>query len=244
MLGDNEDTVFISYLLQYTGDTGFNGMHCNYYPYITGNVPNVCSPITSVGDVGIRFNVNDFKFLQTGVTESIVGYVANKLHILAQIVTTGEQPDPTQWRIIDVTNQIPNHIMGSLINPVNLRGTKFIINHFDYDDAFLYDLEDYLGPLPDDPSDEPEFGDEQPFTGSVKLTRATDLEVMRFQINLPSGYFETTQNPSYYSVSPAPPKRITEVALLNENKDVMVIAKASSPVERIGTQVLSVKIDI
>jgi hypothetical protein len=38
-------------------------------------------------------------------------------------------------------------------------------------------------------------------------------------------------------------KRITEVALLNENKEVLVIGKVSNPIKRSGTQVFAVKID-
>ena len=234
MLAGTGDTVFISYLLKYSGDTGLNGMHLNYYPKITGST-------TATGDVAIKFNNNDFRFMQTGFTGSTVGYIADTFKILAQLVTTGEQPDPTQWRVIDYTSQIPNHIVGNLIDPANLRGARFIVNHFDYDDALLYDLEDYLGPFPDQPSTAPEFGDEQPFAGSIKVTRATDLQVMRYLINLPMGDFETTQNPSYIA---GVPKRITEAALLDGNKEVLVIAKASSPIERTGSQVLSVKIDL
>jgi hypothetical protein len=102
-------------------------------------------------------------------------------------------------------------------------------------------LESYLGPFPNEPSSLPEFGDEQSFAGSIKLIRATDLEVMNYLINLPSGYFETTQNPSYIA---GKTKRITEIALLDDNKEVLVIAKAATPIARTGSQVLSVKIDI
>jgi hypothetical protein len=92
---------------------------------------------------------------------------------------------------------------------------------------------------------ETHFGDFQSFPGSIKVARVTDMEVMRFLVNLPSGYFETTQNPSYDATAiPAIPKRITEVALLDENKDVLVIAKASSPIEKVGTIVLAVQLDI
>ena len=107
----------------------------------------------------------------------------------------------------------------------------------------MYDLEDFLLDFPDEPSPDPEFGDEQPFAGSVKLVRATDLEVMRYFINLPSGYFEESQNPSEPERG-VNPLRITEIALLDENKEVLVIAKASSPVARVGSQVLSVQLDI
>jgi hypothetical protein len=233
MLGGTGDTVFMSYLLQYSGDTALNGLHLNHYPKIVGSA-------TVTGDASIKFGDNDFRFLQStlGLSGATVGYIADTFKVLAQVVTTGTQPDPTAWRVMDFTNQIPGHIFGNLIDPSNLQGSRYIVNHFDYDAAPLYVLPD-----PDlvDTTTSPEFGDEQPFTGSIKAIRATDIEVMRYLVNLPSGDFEVTQNPSY---TPGKDKRITEVALLDSNKDILVIAKTSSPIKRVGSQVLAVKIDI
>lgn len=233
LLSNSGETVFVTYVLEYNGGsiTNLNGLACNYYNKIAGTaIPN---------DVTIKFNTEDFRFMQSaGESGSIIGYIADTFKILVQKVDTGDQPSPTQWREIDFTDQIPNHTPGNLIDPVNLRGTRFIITDTDYQNASIYSMWD-----PDliDTDTSPEFGDEQPFTGSVRVTRSTDLEVMRYLINLPSTDFMTTQNPTYTS---GLSKRITEVALLDSNMDVMVIAKASSPIVRVGTQVLSVKIDI
>lgn len=233
LTGTTGETVFVTYLLQYTGDTALSGATaCNYYCKITGSSVS--------GDISIKFNDSDFKYLKNDFNYVTSGYCADKFSILVQKVETGEQPTPTDWKIIDFTDQIPNHTVGDLISRDNMRGTRFIITNQDYEDASIYVMGD-----PDvwDTSTSPEFGDEQPFTGSIKVTRATDVEVMRYLINLPSTDFMTTQNPTY-DLTLAPPKRITEVALLDDNKDVMVIAKASSPIVRTGTQVLAVKIDI
>jgi hypothetical protein len=233
LMVDSGDTVFITYLLQYAGGsiTGLNGLACNYYNKIIGS--------TIPSDVSIIFNTTDFRYMQyTGEGGSVYGYIADTFKILIQKVDTGDQPDPTQWREIDFTSEIPNHTPGDIINPANLRGTRFIITNSDYESSSIYTMWD-----PDlvDTTTSPEFGDEQPFTGSIKLTRATDLETMIYLINLPSTDFMNTQNPTYiYGL----PKRITEVALLDRNKDVVVIAKTGSPIVRVGTQVLSVKIDI
>jgi len=230
LLSDDSETVFITYLLEYSEDTGLNGLHCNYYNKLVGtDIPS---------DASIKFNTDDFKFMRSEFSGSTVGYIADTFKILIQKVNTGDQPDPTLWKYIDVTDLIPNHTPGNLIDPANLRGTRFIITYDDYDSAPIYVMDD-----PDiiDTDTSPEFGDEQPFSGSISVTRATDLEVMRFLINLPSTDFMTTQNPTYID---GEPKRVTEVALLDGNKDVLVIAKASSPIVRVGTQVLSVKIDI
>ena len=232
LLGGTGDTVFVSYLLQYSGDLQYNGLHCNHYSKIVGT--------EQTGDVSIKFSDNCFTFMKTSLADSTNGYIADTFKILVQKVATGQQPDPTLWTIIDFTDLIPNHTSG-LIDPNNLKGARFIITYDDYDNGTRYDLESYIGLLPDEPSTLPEFGDDQPFTGSVKLVRATDIETLRFLVNLPSTDFTTTQNPSYVL---GKPKRFTEVALLDENKNVLVIAKTSSPVVRIGSQVVAVKIDL
>ena len=68
---------------------------------------------------------------------------------------------------------------------------------------------------------------------------------MRFLVNLPHTQFTNTQNPTYVTTQRGLPteKFVTEVVLLDQNKDVLVTAKTSSPVKRKGTQVISVKID-
>lgn len=77
------------------------------------------------------------------------------------------------------------------------------------------------------------------FDGTIDLVRASDIYVMRYLIQLPTGQFEETQNPTYISGE----KKITEVALLDENKEIVVIGKLVKPITRTGTQVISVKID-
>jgi chorismate-pyruvate lyase len=62
---------------------------------------------------------------------------------------------------------------------------------------------------------------------------------MNFLVNLPCNQFDRTQNPTYVSGS----KFITEVALLNSNKEPLVVAKTSIPIKRLGTQVFAVKLD-
>ena len=63
---------------------------------------------------------------------------------------------------------------------------------------------------------------------------------MSFLVNLPSTQITVSQNPTY---TKGVDKRITEVALLNSNKDVLVIAKTTNPIKRSGTQVFSVNLD-
>lgn len=232
MAGTTGETMFISYLYVMTGNTGMTGMHCNHYSKVTGTTLNA--------DVAINFSTTDFVYMTNALANYKTGYIADKFYILAQMVTTGEQPLNDGWKIIDFTDEIPNHTVGNYIDPANMQGARFVLTYDEYDNASKYDIEDFLGQFPDEPSTLPEFGDPQPFPGSIKLVRSTDIHTMRFLINLPSGQFSTTQNPTYIN---GLSKMVTEVALLNENKDVMVMAKTSKPVTRTGTQVFGVKID-
>lgn len=224
------ETAWVTYMFQYTGDTYRNGMHCNYYGKITG---------TTNSNIGFRFETGDFKYLSN--SSYFTGFTANKFYALVQVVQTGNQPSSDAWKIIDLTSQISGHTVGNLISKTNMCGYQFVITGDMYDSASTYDIETYLGPLPNiDQPTLPQFGDSQPFPGAVQLTRATDVEVLNFMVNLPGTQFLTSQNPTYVT---GQPKRITEVALLNENKEPLVTAKLAKPLERTGNQVFSVRID-
>jgi hypothetical protein len=62
---------------------------------------------------------------------------------------------------------------------------------------------------------------------------------MTFNCNLPSDNFKLSQNPTYTSGNPV----ITEVALLDNNKNALVMGKLSHPISRIGSQIIQVKLD-
>ena len=63
---------------------------------------------------------------------------------------------------------------------------------------------------------------------------------MNFLINLPSSQFTETQNPTY---TIGDTKKITEITLLNSNKEVYVVGKTAKPLTRSGTQVYALKLD-
>ena len=223
-------TAWVTYMFQNTSTTGITGMHCNYYGEITGSTNS---------NIGFKFNTGEFKFLSS--TSQFDGFTANKFYGLVQVTTTGQNPSPNGWKRIDLTSQISGHTVGNLINKANMCGYQFVITGDMVSAGSTYDLESFLGSLPDKTQTTlPQFGDTQPFPGSIKLTRATDVQVLNFMVNLPSSQFITTQNPTYVT---GQQKRITEVALLNTNKEPLVMAKCPKPVQRIGNQVFSVRLD-
>jgi hypothetical protein len=224
------ETAWVTYMFQNTSTTGITGMHCNYYGEITGSTNS---------NIGFKFNTGEFKFLSN--SSQFTGFTANKFYALVQVPLPGQKPSPNDWTLIDLTSQISGHTVGNLINKTNMCGYQFVVTGDMITAGTPYNIESFLGNLPDKTqTTSPQFGDPQPFPGSVKLTRATDVQVLNFMVNLPSSQFITTQNPTYVT---GQQKRITEVALLNDNKEPLIMAKSSKPIQRIGNQVFSVRLD-
>jgi hypothetical protein len=237
MLSTTGQTAWVTYMFENTSGNTLNSLPCNYFNKILST--GTPSQIT------MKFSGNSFSNMVTSLTGVTDGFVANKFYALVQ---TGATPSPSTWRKIDLTSQITGYTSG-YINPTGLTGVSFTINYTSFNSASTFDLEDhmsgvttnYLGTsgATDYNVTLPQFGDEQPFPGSIRLVRATDIEEMNMLINLPSTQFTTSQNPTYVSGD----KMITEVALLDSNKEPLVVAKAPTPVKRTGTQVFAIKLD-
>ena len=218
-------TIWVTYMLKYSGDNTLNGLPCNYFAKVTGS--------TTPHSISIKFGNNDFNFLQTTTGNTINGYIADELLILFQIQDNNLQPDYDGWFVYSgITG-------GGLINELQLSGQTFTINNSDilngYNTQFI--LSDHM----DNMSSELYFGDEQPFPGSVNVVRATEIQRLTFNVNLPIDKFNVSQNPTFTSGSTV---MITEVALLNSNKDALVMGKMSSPLPRnMGPQIIPVQLD-
>lgn len=240
MLSTTGQTVWLTYMMTFTSNQTLNALPCNYFNKVRlGGTEDGCFPAIP-SQISFKFG-DEFNFLKISLNDVSNGLVANKIFALVQRVENiTSLPSPDGWKYIDVTSQI-----NGVFTKNNLLATTFTINYSDYSGATTFNLEthmtsvgtDYLGTTSS--TIQPQFGDEQPFPGSVRLVRATDIEQMNFLINLPSNAFVTSQNPTCSSCTPV----ITEVQLLNDNKEPLVVAKAPLPIKRLGTQVLSVKLD-
>jgi hypothetical protein len=243
--GTTSQTYWVTYMLSNSNTaSSFNYLPCNYFSKVEVNFDEDECNITSPSNISVRFSGNTFQHMESAFSGFTNGFIAKNFKVLIQETTDNANrlPLPNQWRVIDFTTEAGG-TGTNYLNPTGLTATSFVINFEDYDDAPLFDLETYMGTdylhTTGMTTNPPQFGDEQPFPGSVRLVRATDIEVFSFTINLPSTQFIQTQNPTYVSGN----KYVTEVALLNSNKDVMVIAKTSTPIKRVGTQVFSVDLD-
>jgi hypothetical protein len=238
------DRLYITYQLE---DTIYKttGMHCNKYIYeeYTG------SPYQ---DVSIKFE-SGFPYLKADGS----GIRADQIHILYQIVPNGNSLNQTAWSTKNVTGDILNHTSGQ-ISATNLVQTTFYLTGRDISggaapcDGYIssaYTMTNFVDVSTVDT--DLQFGDEYFFYGSLETDIMATIYEMKHVVQLGTGEFETSLNPTWVDYSNAtsnPPhdRLITEIGLYdNENgvPDLMAIAKLQSPVKRTNQQQFTITID-
>ena len=232
IMNNEIERMWVSYRFDNTGFT--ESLHCNYYSVING--PSSGSTNVSQ-NVAIRFG-NEFPFLTSGTTS---GYTATSMKILCQLVSGDTRPTPTQWREIDVTNQLTGSTVGGgFIVGSGIASQVFQISKENYTGATTYNLANYIDlPTLAEPN-VLNFGDEYYFYGNLETDIMATIYEMKYLVNLGNNQFTTTSNPTFIQgTSPF----ITEIGLYNSDKDLMVISKLQSPVKRQGIQQFVVKLD-
>ena len=170
-----------------------------------------------------------------------VGFFASKIEIIVQKVTTGQRPNSSNWKVIDFTNLISGETINGYITESSLTGTTFVVTKDLYDSAPYYELNDYINLTPiGNTSTDLNFGDEYYFYGSLETDIQATIYEMNYKVNLSFTEFQNTSNPTW---TPGSKSYVTEIALLDDNKDIMVISKLQSPVLRQGIQQFVVKLD-
>lgn len=237
--GTTGQTYWVTYMFsetEYGSSSAFNSLPCNYFTSINN--------VTVPSNLTIKFSGTSFQHMESTLSGFTSGFNAKYFYVLIQETDVDELPISFSWTLIDKTSSLTKS--GGYIVPSSLTGNTIVITKDDFDNGDIFDLEthmgsDYLGSNLS--TTEPQFGDEQPFPGSIRLVRAMDIEELNFLVNLPSTQFTTTQNPTYVSQVVSEYPRITEIALLDSNKETLVVAKATTPIKRLGTQVFAVKLD-
>jgi hypothetical protein len=169
------------------------------------------------------------------------GFFGDKFQVLAQKVPTGQRPNSNNWKLIDFTGQISGSSINGYITQSALSGTTFIISPDNYNSAPSYNLNNFI-PLTPNNTTGPKlnFGDEYYFYGALETDIQATIYEMKYKINLSSSEFQVTSNPSWSSGKKS---YVTEIALLDDDKDVLVMSKLQSPTVRQGIQQYVIKID-
>ena len=202
-----------------------------YYPITT--TTTTYSPITTTTTY---YPITTTTTICPQTCDITKGYFAEYFQIVCQKVVTGQRPDPSNWKVIDYTSDL-----GGIVTQDTLTNNTFVITKDQYDNAPYYDLGNYIN-LTKLGNDEPDlnFGDEYYFYGSFESDIMATIYEMKYKINLNFTEFQNTTNPTWKSGTKS---YITEIALLDEDKDIIVMSKLQSPVLRQGIQQYVVKID-
>ena len=170
------------------------------------------------------------------------GFFATNFQVIAQKVVTGQRPDPSKWKVIDYTSSLSATTISGYITEEGLTGTTFVITPDLYNNAPYYNLNNFI-PLTPLGTTTPNlnFGDEYFFYGAFESDIQATIYEMRYKVNLSFAEFQTTTNPTWKKGSNS---YVTEITLLDSNKDVMVVSKMQSPVLRQGIQQFVVKLDL
>ena len=169
------------------------------------------------------------------------GFYATNFEVIAQKVVTGERPNPNNWKLIDFTNSISGQTLNGYITQEGLTGSTFVITKELYDNAPIYELNDYINLTPQGNLDtDLNFGDEYYFYGALETDIQATIYEMNYKINLSFNEFQNTSNPTWTKGSKS---YISEIVLLDDNKDILVTSKLQSPVLRQGIQQFVVKLD-
>jgi len=231
----NTYTIFTTYALVTTGSTfGLTytrGIHCNYI-----KKTQITTSDISIHEINFNFpNLNDFKFLNDDINDG-TGFFAHKIYILLQVVNSGDteislvEPIPSEWRYLDVTNQIQNNA-GQYLNGNKLVSQVFKIPLNNYYNYNIYDI-NYLTYPSLNATNAFSFGDETYLLGNVDTEIKADVYTTDLTINLPLNEFNSSNNLTWDGTSSV---YISEIGIFDENKNLVAIGKLNNPISKDST---------
>jgi hypothetical protein len=235
LLSANTESVFVTYRFNNSAFT--NSLHCNYYTKVT---PRLLDPTQPTYNIFLKFG-SEFPFLVSNTATIPTGYTANQMKVLVQKVSSGTtRPDPTLWKEIDVMSQLSASTLNGNLTVTGLTGTTIQITKDMYDNSSTYNLNNYITlPTPANSGVTLNFGGEYYFYGVIETDIQATIYVMNYLCNLGQTQFLSSTNPTWDGSAPY----VSEVALYNDEKELMVVSKIQSPEKRQGIQQYPVKLD-
>jgi len=229
----NTYTVYTTYALVPTGNTaGYNkAIHCNYI-----NSMEIVTDNITIQEIRMNFtSANDFKFLSTTTGSAGTGYTVHRIYAIFQVIlntgTTTPKPVSTNWKYLDVTEQIPTYVAGQFLTPAQITSIVFKVPLNVYSSYSTYQL-DYLQYPSASQTTQLCFGDETYFFGDVIADIKADVYTTDLSVNLPLNQFNSSNNLTWDGVSKV---YISEIGLYDSNKNLVAIGKLNDPVPKDAT---------
>lgn len=242
---ENRFSVYFTYLLANTNYGYSTPIHCNY-------IKSIDLETLTNQEVNIFFeNESDFKFLSPTTGTTGLGYMANKIYMIVQVVQNQPvnmgggvivfdrlSPRSDRWRIFDVSNQVSGYTTGntqSYLTAKQLTTNVFSVPLTNFEASGQpYNLDtiagmDYIGYPHSGDTNVLSFGDETFFLGNVESDIAAIVHTTDLAINLPLNQFNSTTNPTWNAEESV---LISEVGIFNENREMVAIGKFNNPIEK------------
>jgi hypothetical protein len=231
----NGYTVFFSYLLvpniNSTNGCGYSeAIHCNYIKKTQSAITN-----PTMGETTINFpNISDFKFLSDNLVHN-TGYTVHRIFALIQIIDNtpftnidNVKAIASEWRIVEITNQINTHVVGTPLTAAQLTSVVFRIPFNNYYTYPIYNL-NYLNYPTKETADDDKlcFGDEVYFFGNVSTEIKAIAYTTDLSINLPLNQFNSSTNNTWTNTDKV---AISEIGIYDANKNLVAIGKLNNPI--------------
>jgi hypothetical protein len=250
---EQNKVMYVTYQLANTGTTGYTtSLPCQKYAKIL-NSTNASKDI--------QFRIEDINLLpyMRKVEDSGYdgrGFYANELQIIYQIVDEDHtRPDPDAWSAINFTTTAITETLNATINPTNYTGGAFALdnqnptaNGFSISNTTasggsLFSMISDLSLAPQSNPEYLQFGDERFFYGNINTYIGATIYKTIFKISLDYNYFSGTTNSTRSTdMTTNPPNlRVSELAIYDSDKNLVMIGKLSQPVALVAGQTIMIE---
>jgi hypothetical protein len=253
---DINKTIYLTYALDNKSGTGLTTtLPCQSYVKVTNN---------SSGSKDVSFKIEDVDLLPymrkvESLTYDGYGFYATNFRLVYQIVNSqNDRPDPSAWKSYDFTTTGLTTTVGATIDPLLLENqlpylsstcngqSGFILTSAIDALATTFDIVQPLSMAPNSNPNILQFGDERFFYGNIETFIGATIYKTLFDIRINTSQYNLTTNPTR-STQPStnpPDIKVTEVAIYDSNKDLVVIGKLSQPVALLAGNTIMLELSL
>lgn len=246
---EQDETIYMTYTLANDSTSGYTTpLHCQNYIKLKNTTPTAKD---------VAFRLEDLDLLPymrkiEDVSYDGRGFYAHNFKVIYQIVEDDERPDPSAWKVYDYTTSGLTGSVGETIDPTLLETQSsdtynFIIDQNTISGSTIYDIHSTLNlPLNSAGITPLTFGDERFFYGNLQTYIGATIYKSLFSFNVDGGQFITTTNPTRDNDpnSNPPNLRISEIGVYDDEFNLVMIGKVSSPIEVVSTNTITIELAI
>lgn len=243
LFSNTSEVLYVTYVLDstlpYDSNVSYGykaALHCQELTTISGTQGINNSAVVYVDYSNLKF----YKDLTSGGQ----GYTANRLKLIMQkVANSSTKPDPTAWKVLDVTSSLPNYytFSASTIPSSALLNQPIRIDGIVYSSGVTYDINTALSiPLLTETS-RLQFGDEAFLFGTLYCDISAIVYRTKLNFTLSQNLFNTSSNESYIEGNDC---YIDSIGVYDTNKNLVAIAKTSYPIKKNNLKTAIIEVDL